>query len=203
MSIENVESSFKNRLLFDFSAIGDWAMNGDFWVKDHISSNSKIFNLSSLNINNIHDLMEEATPSIYYMVSWLEDHFKNKKYVYIPYEVKGVSTFYIPDDTIEFSIRLYFYNEVIEEKHQWNPKREDYIYVKKILEFRFKFDDLTKDENILTKIKTRINEELKNSSDLTFFTNFVKIGIDYMIIHPPYNEDKIMEVHNVKKHRYR
>ena len=55
MSIENVESSFKNRLLFEFSRLGDWAMNGDFWVKEHISSNSKVFNLSSLNINNIHD----------------------------------------------------------------------------------------------------------------------------------------------------
>ena len=197
MSIENVESSFKNRLLFEFSKLGDWAMNGDFWVKEHISTNSKIFNLSSLNINNIYDLMEEATPSIYYMVSWLEDHFKNKKYVCIPYEVEGVSTFYIPDDTIIFSIILYFYNEVIEEKHQWNP--EGYIDLKLILEFEFKFDDLTKDENILTKIKTRINEELKKNSDLTFFTNFVKIRIDYIVIHPPDIEDKIMEADYVEK----
>ena len=82
-------------------------MNGDFWVKEHFSSNGKIFNLSSLNINNIHDLMEEATPSIYYMVSWLEDHFKNKKYVALPFDVEGVNTFYIPDDTIIFSIILY------------------------------------------------------------------------------------------------
>ena len=138
--------------------------------------------------------MEEATPSIYYMVSWLEDHFKNKKYVALPFDVEGVSTFYILDDTIIFSIILYFYNEVIEEKHQWNP--EGYIDVKLIL-------DLTKDENILTKIKTRINEELKNSSDLTIFTDFVKIGINYKIIHPPDIEAKIMEAAYVKKQRYR
>ena len=175
--------------MFEFSVLGDWAMNGDFWVKEHISSNSKIFNLSSLNINNIHDLMEEATPPIYYMVSWFEDHFKNKKYVALPFDV-GVNTFYIPDDTIIFSIILYFYNEVIEE---------GYIDVKLILQFEFKFDDLTKDENILTKIKTRINEELKNSSDLTFFTNFVKIRIDYKIIHPPDIKDKIMEADYVEK----
>ena len=103
--------------------------------------------------------MEEATPSIYYMVSWLEDHFKNKKYVELPLDVEGVSNFYIPDDTIIFSIILYFYNEVIEEKPQWNP--EGYIDLKLILKFIFKFDDLTKDENILKNIKTRINEELK------------------------------------------
>ena len=142
MSIENVENPFKNRLLFEFSRSGDWAMNGDWEVKEHITTNSKIFNLSSLNINNIYDLMEELNPSIYYMVSWLEDHFKNKKYVHIPFEVEGVSSFYIPDDTVIFSIILYFYNKVIEEKHQWNP--EGYIDLKLILEFEFKFDDLTK-----------------------------------------------------------
>ena len=74
--------------------------------------------------------MEEATPSIYYMVSWLEDHFKNKKHVYIPFNVEGVRPFYIPDDTIKFSIILYFYNEVKKEKHQWNP--EGYVDTKRI-----------------------------------------------------------------------
>ena len=58
MSIETVENPFKNRLSFDFDGMGDWSMNGDFEVKEHISCISKIFNLSSLNINNIHDLME-------------------------------------------------------------------------------------------------------------------------------------------------
>ena len=90
----------------------------------------------------------------------------------------------------------------MEEKHQWNPK--DYINKKVILRFEFKFDDLTKDENILTKIKSRINEELKkNSSDLTFITNFVKIGIHYMIFHPPDAEEKIMEAYYAEKVRYR
>ena len=89
MTLENVEDSFKNRLPFDFDRMGDWSMNDDFEVKEHISCTSKIFNLSSLNINIIHDLMEEATPSIYYMVSWLEDHFKNKKDVYLCFDVEG------------------------------------------------------------------------------------------------------------------
>ena len=53
------------------------------------------------------------------------------------------------------------------------------------------------------KIKTRINEELKKNSDLTFFTNFVKISIDYMVIHPPDIEDKIIEADYVEKQRYR
>ena len=38
--------------------------------------------------------MEEATPSIYYMLSWLEEHFKNKKDVDIPFEVKDVHPFF-------------------------------------------------------------------------------------------------------------
>ena len=195
MSIENVENPFKNRLSFDFDRMGDWSMNGDFEVKEHISCISKIFNLSSLNINNIHDLMEEATPSIYYMVSWLEDHFKNKKDGYLCFKAEGVSPFYIPDDSIEFFIRLYFYDE-----HQWNPK--NYINEKVILRFEFKFDDLTKGENILTKIKSRINEELKkNSSDLTFDTIFVKIGIDYMIFHPPDVGEKMMEAYYAERDR--
>ena len=55
MSVENVENPFKNRLSFEFDRLGDWAMNGDFEIKEHISSTSKIFSLSSLKINNIND----------------------------------------------------------------------------------------------------------------------------------------------------
>ena len=29
MSVENVEKPFKNRLSFDFSVMGDWAIGGD------------------------------------------------------------------------------------------------------------------------------------------------------------------------------
>ena len=94
MTLENVEDPFKNRLSFEYHIMGDWAMNGDFWVKEHISSVSKTFSPSSLNINSIHDLMEEATLSIYYMLSWLEEHFKNKKYAYIPFEIKNVHPFF-------------------------------------------------------------------------------------------------------------
>ena len=68
MSIENV--AFKNRFLFEFSRLGNRALDGNFYAKEHITTNSKIFNLSSLNINNVYDLMEKATPSLYYMVSW-------------------------------------------------------------------------------------------------------------------------------------
>ena len=76
MALENVEDPLKNRLSFSFHRMGDWAGNGDFWVKEHISGVSKVFNPSSLHINSIHDLMEEATPSIYYMLSWLiEEQF--------------------------------------------------------------------------------------------------------------------------------
>ena len=95
---------------------------------------------------------------------------------------------------LNFQLYFYFFNEVIEQKHQWNL--EGYIDLKQILNFEFKFDDLTKDENILTKIKTRINEELKKNSDLTCFTNFVKIRINYMVIPPD------IEASCVEKHKY-
>ena len=116
-------------------------MNGDFWVKEHISGVSKTFSPSSLNINNIHDLMEEATPSIYYMLSWLEEQFKNKKYVEIPFKVKYVHPSFIHDDSIKFYIKFILYKKFPDETRQkrW-PCRS-----KIILNFKlFKFDDLMK-----------------------------------------------------------
>ena len=35
MALENVEDSFKNRLSFSFSKQGDWAMDHDFYIKEH------------------------------------------------------------------------------------------------------------------------------------------------------------------------
>ena len=97
MSIGNV--ALKNRLSFEFDILSER-------IKDHIKSNSKLINLTSLNINNINDLIEETIPSIYYMVSWLLYHFKNNKFV------KGICNRYFPDDSIEITIILYFMEEV-------------------------------------------------------------------------------------------
>ena len=85
-----------------------------------------------------------------------------------------------------------FFYEKSPEVNESSPYEEDFCKCKTILNFdSFKFDDLTKGEKILTKIKTRINEELKkNSSDLTFFTDFVKIDINYVILHLPDAEEK-------------
>ena len=83
MALKNVDIPFKNRLSFEFLREGDWAMNHDFFlIKNHLSTESKIFDPLRLNITNLRDLMEEVTPSIYYMVTWLEESLKNKK-VYI------------------------------------------------------------------------------------------------------------------------
>ena len=71
----------------------------------------------------------------------------------------------------------------------------------------FKFNDLRKGGNILTKIKARINEELlKNSDDLTFVTDFVKIKMNYVILHPPdakKKKKKMMEAYYKERDRYR
>ena len=83
MALENVEDPFKNRLSFRFSRPGDWAMDHDFYIKEHISNDSKIFSPLSLKITNIYDLMEEVTPLIYYMVSWLEESLKKKKFIFL------------------------------------------------------------------------------------------------------------------------
>ena len=162
MSMENVEDPFKNRLSFDFLRLGDWAMNHDFHIKEYISSVSKVFSPLSLNITSIYDLMEELTPSIYYMVSWFEESLKNKRSVWLTYEVKGAHPFVIPDDSISFYFKLFFYNKFPEDT-SWPWREEGRHSSKIILDYfdLFKVEDLTKGENILTKIKTRINEELK------------------------------------------
>ena len=125
-----------------------------------ISACSEVFSLSSLNINNIHDLIKEA---IYYIVSWVENHLENR------------NNFYSLDNTVTFKIKLHFYEEIPEEKYQFGPDG--------IVAFNFEFENLEKDKDILTKIKTCINEELENSSDITFPTNLVKIMIIYKIKH--------------------
>ena len=43
MSIENVDIPFKNRLSLKFVHEGDWSMNHDFFIKDHLSTESEIF----------------------------------------------------------------------------------------------------------------------------------------------------------------
>ena len=111
MSKKNVKNPFKNRLSFEFLRQGDWAMNHDFYIKQHISNDSKIFSPSSLNIDNIHDLMEEATPSIYCTVSWLEESLKNKERVHLYYNLEGAHPFYTPDDHISFYIEVYLYDK--------------------------------------------------------------------------------------------
>ena len=158
MALENVEDPFKNRLSFEFLRQGDWAMDHDFYIKEHISNDSKIFSPLSLNITNILDLMEEVTPSIYYTVCWLEESLKNKKEVYLFYNVEGAHPFYTPNDSIKFYIDVYLYDKYPKDTGwYWTEAHTHKI----IVDFKFKFDDLMTGENILTRIKTRINVELK------------------------------------------
>ena len=66
--------------------------------------------------------------------------------------------FFSPDDGIRFYINVYLYDKFPKDTGwYW---REAHTH-KIIVDFKFKFDDLTKGENILTRIKTRINKELK------------------------------------------
>ena len=90
------------------------------------------------------------------------NNLKIKKNVYIPWDAKDVDPFLIPDDSIHFYITIYFYEKIPRSKRIFPIYKEDFCKCKTILIFdSFKFDDSTKGENILTKIKMRINEELK------------------------------------------
>ena len=163
---QNIKILFENRPIFKFdsySVVSKGMNKGSFYFINLISSCSEIFSLSSLKINNIHDLIKEETPSIYYIVSWAENHLENR------------NNFYSLDNTITFKIKLHFHEEIPEEKYQFGPDG--------IVAFNFEFENLEGDEDILTKIKTCIYEELENSSDITVPTNLVKIVIIYKIKH--------------------
>ena len=126
-------------------------MNDNFQHTNHISSWSIMFNLASLNINNIQDLIKEAIPTIYYMLSWMENHLENN--------LTGL------DKTINFAVKLVFYeNGMVDDKH---------FYPEGITAVKIENLEEDEDEDILTKIKNCINEELEKSSDLTVITNFV------------------------------
>ena len=134
-------------------------MNGEeSYFCNLISACSKVFNLSSLNINNMYDLIKEATPIICYLVSWAENHLEKN---------------------IDFKIKFHFHEDIPEEHYQFGPDG--------IIAFNFEFEE---DGDILTKIKTLINEELGNSSDIIFPSDLVKIIIVYKIKHK-YPNDKV------------
>ena len=162
MSIRNV--ALKNRLSFEFDILSER-------IKDHIKSNSKLINLTSLNINNINDLIEETIPSIYYMVSWLLYHFKNNKFV------KGICNRYFPDDSIEITIILYFMEEVEGTLRQCIEK----MY---LLDLEFTFEELAESKNVFKKIKKCIKEDLEICDDIAFPSNLIIIKNDYKILHP-------------------
>ena len=139
MSTGNV--ALKNRLSFEFDILSER-------IKDHIKSNSKLINLTSSNINNINDLIEETIPSIYYMVSWLLYHFKNNKFV------KGICNRYFPDDSIEITIILYFMEEAEGTLRQCTEK----MY---LLDLEFTFEGLAESKNVLKKLKSVLKKILK------------------------------------------
>ena len=114
----------------------------------------------------MYDLIKEATPVIYYLLSWVQNHLEKS------------TTFYdLENNIIDFKIKFHFYEDIPEEHYQFGPDG--------IIDFNFEFEE---DGDILTKIKTLISEELKNSSDTTFDTDFVKIIIVYKIKHKYFNE---------------
>ena len=131
-----------------------------------ISACSEVFSLSSLNINDMYDLIKKTTPVIYHLSSWVQNHLEKS------------TTFYdLENNVIDFKIKFHFYEDIPEKHYQFGPDG--------IIDFNFEFKE---DGDILTKIKTLINKELENSSDITFDTDFVKIIIVYKIKHKYLNE---------------
>ena len=101
-------------------------------------------------------MIKEAIPAIYYMLSWMENNLENNN------NLTGL------DNTINFTIKLLFYENEKEEDKKFGPEGITALKIENL------------DEDILTKIKTRINEELEKSSDLTIITNFVQIIVIFM-----------------------
>ena len=60
--------------------------------------------------------MEEETPSIYHMVCWLEEQFKNKKSIYIfLLKQKMFILFLFQTIPYAFTLKLIFYNKFPDE----------------------------------------------------------------------------------------
>ena len=145
------ETVFKRPIFKFYSSNAVVRMNGEeCYFCNLISACSKVFNLTSLNINNAHDLIKEATPIIRYLIGWVGNHLEN--------------------NIIDFKIKLHFYKDIPEEHYQFGPDG--------IIAFNFEFEE---DGDILTKIKMLIDEELEDSSDISFPNNLVKIIIVYKI----------------------
>ena len=152
------ETVFKRLPIFKFdSSNAVVRMNGEeSYFCNLISACSEVFNLTSLNINNAHDVIKEATPIIRYLISWTENHLEN--------------------NIIDFKIKFHFYEDIPEEHYQFGPDG--------IIAFNFKFEE---DGDILTKIKTLIDEELEDSSDITFpsislkLLSFTKLNVNTLM----------------------
>ena len=103
------------------------------------------------------------------MLSWVENNLENNN------NLTGL------DNTINFTIKLLFYEHEKEEDKKFGPEGITALKIENL--------EKDEDEDILTKIKTRINEEIENSSDLTIITNFVQIMVIYEVIHTNKKED--------------
>ena len=192
MSNGNLENTLKNTLSSNLNRSTNWVKYNNLELREHNSYNSKIFSLSSLNINNINDLVEKAMPPIYYMFSCLQDYFNNSENVEIPLKVISVSPDFVSEYLIGFFAKIYFFNEVKEGKHRSLMSRNE-----------SKFVDVNDDENALTIIKTHIKEELEKSySDINFNTDFVKIEIGYIIDHH-FNFSGVVRDYYTKLKQYR
>ena len=76
---QKIQPIFEKRPIFTFdsySAIIPPMNKYDLYFVNLISACSEIFNLSSLKINSMHDLIKEAIPIIYYLISWVENHLE-------------------------------------------------------------------------------------------------------------------------------
>ena len=198
MSNGDLENTLKNMISRNLNRSTNWVKYINLKIREHNSYDSKIFSLSSLNINNINDLVEKAMPSIYYMFSCLQDYFNNSENVEIPLKDISVSSNYVPDDHIVFFAKIYFFNEFEEGKlHPLDEKS------KLIVKLKFKFVDLIDDENALTIIKTHIKEELEKSySDINFNTDFIKIETGHVIDHH-FNFSRVVRDYYAKLKQYR
>ena len=85
-----------------------WCNTRELNSKESNEYLSKFLKLSSLDINNIDDLAGKVTTPIYYLFSYVQDHFFDKEATEISL---SVSPDFYDYDEVNFFTKIYFYDE--------------------------------------------------------------------------------------------
>ena len=178
MSKETLENNLKNMISLDFDNSGSYLE-----LKEHKTYSSKAISLSSLNINNINDLADKTTATIYYLFNRLEDYFRRNNDLKITLKDISFCPVCIPADHIDFFAKIYFWNKFNETGGEHSIFWDNDC--KFNIEIKFELSDLLYEEETIYTIETSIKEELeRNYNRINFNEEVFRIDAGYIIDHP-------------------